>query len=276
MTGQAVIAESVYPVTYQKLLLYRVRAFEAYPQLVHAIFTRKGGASTGPFYSFNLSTAVRDHSGAVERNVHQACEALGIEPEQTVACHLVHGAEIIQVDHSNRQPLMGKADGLITAEAGIFLFLRFGDCTPLLFFDPVRKAVGLTHAGWRGTIQNAAGATIKAMVERLGCRPQDIIAVIGPAIGPCCYEVGPEVITAAAEAFGPIPSLFSRYNRQTGRAYFDMWQANQRQLAEAGVQQIVQSGLCTACRTEEFFSHRAEKGLTGRFGVIIGLTGGNA
>jgi polyphenol oxidase len=275
MTGQAVIAESVYPVTYQKLLLYRVRAFEAYPQLVHAIFTRKGGVSTGPFYSFNLSTAVRDHSEAVERNVHQACEVLGIEPEQTVACHLVHGAEIIKVDCSNRQPLMGKADGLITSETNIFLFLRFGDCTPLLFFDPVRKAVGLAHAGWRGTMQNAAGATIKAMVERLGCRPQDIIAVIGPAIGPCCYEVGLEVMTAAAEVFGAIPGLFSRYNRQTERAYFDMWQANQRQLTEAGVQQVVQSGLCTACRTEEFFSHRAEKGLTGRFGVIIGLVGGS-
>jgi YfiH family protein len=276
MTSQPVITESVYPVTFQTLLLYRVRVFEAYPQIVHGIFTRKGGVSTGPFHSLNLSTAVKDHSGAVERNIQSVCEALGVQPQQTVACHLVHGADILTVDRYNRQPLMAKADGLITVEPDIYLFLRFGDCTPLLFFDPVRNAVGLTHAGWRGTMQNAAGATVNAMVQRLGCRPQNIIAVIGPAIGPCCYEVGPEVMTAATETFEGPQGLFSRYSEQTQRAHFDMWAANQRQLAEAGVGQIVQSGLCTACRTDEFFSHRAEKGLTGRFGVIIGLAGSKA
>jgi YfiH family protein len=276
MTSQAVIAESVYPVAFQALLLYRVRAFEVYPQLVHGIFTRKGGVSAGPFHSLNLSTAVKDHAGAVEQNIQSACQALGIQSNQTVACHLVHGADVLTVDRSNRRPLMDKADGLITAEPGVYLFLRFGDCTPLLFFDPVRQVVGLTHAGWRGTMQNAAGATVKAMRERLGCRPQNIIAVIGPAIGPCCYEVGPEVMAAATEAFEGTEGLFSRHDAPAQRAYFDMWSANRRQLAEAGVGQIIETDLCTACRTDEFFSHRAEKGVTGRFGVIIGLAGGSA
>jgi copper oxidase (laccase) domain-containing protein len=125
-------------------------------------------------------------------------------------------------------------------------------------------------------MKNAAGATVRAMVGQLGCQPEDIIAVIGPAIGPCCYEVGPEVMTEAAETFQESDTLFTRRNGHANRAYFDMWEANRRQLAAAGVEQIIQSGLCTACRTDLFFSHRAEKGRTGRFGVIIGLRGESA
>jgi hypothetical protein len=161
---------------------------------------------------------------------------------------------------------------LITAEPDIYLNLRFADCTSLLFFDPIRQAIGLTHAGWRGTMQNAAGATVRAMVDNLGCNAGNIIAVIGPAIGPCCYEVGPEVIAAAADTFTDSASLFQP-NGKIQHAYFDMAEANRRQLAGAGVKHIIQSDLCTACRTDEFFSHRAENGQTGRFGVMMGLRG---
>jgi polyphenol oxidase len=97
--------------------------------------------------------------------------------------------------------------------------------------------------------------------------------LIGPAIGPCCYEVGPEVMAAARQSFNEIDALFTQRNNQTGQAHFDLWEANRQQLAAAGVRQIILSGLCTACRTDEFFSHRAERGRTGRFGVIIGLRG---
>ena len=110
-------------------------------------------------------------------------------------------------------------------------------------------------------------------MSRLGCRVQDITAVIGPAIGPCCYEVGPEVISAATEAFDEPDSLFTRHHSHSERANFDMGEANRRQLAAGGVTKIIQTGLCTACRTDLFFSHRAEKGRTGRFGVIIGVKG---
>jgi YfiH family protein len=122
-------------------------------------------------------------------------------------------------------------------------------------------------------MQNIAGATVRAMVEQLDCRAKDIIAVIGPAIGPCCYEVGREVMDAAATEFSESASLFIRRNGKPDHAHFDLWEANRRQLAAAGVTQIIQSGLCTACRTDHFFSHRAERGRTGRFGVIIGLRG---
>jgi copper oxidase (laccase) domain-containing protein len=110
-------------------------------------------------------------------------------------------------------------------------------------------------------------------VGRFGCQPQNIIAVIGPAIGPCCYQVGPEVITAAAESLAGHATLFEQRNGDHRYAYFNLGEANRRQLAAAGVKQIIQTDICTACQTDEFFSHRAEKGRTGRFGVIIGVRG---
>ena len=261
--------KGLYPVTIQELPLYRVGALSGYPNLVHAVSTRQGGVSQGPFYSLNLGASVGDLPQAVESNFRLFCQALSIVPEQTVSCHLIHSASVLTVNRFNRQRVLGKADGLITADTGLYLAMRFGDCTPLVFYDPVRGAVGLAHAGWRGTMLNIAGATVKAMEQQLGCRPQDIIAVIGPAIGPCCYEVGPEVITAARRAFDNPAELFSRRNG-SGRAYFDLWAANRQQLNAAGVKEVIPSAMCTACRTGEFFSHRAEKGRTGRCGVIIG------
>jgi YfiH family protein len=169
--------------------------------------------------------------------------------------------------------VVGQGDALVTAATGVFLNMRFADCAPILLHDPVRKAVGLAHAGWRGTVKNVAGATVQAMVNDLGCMPHNITAVIGPAIGPCCYQVGEDVIQAVQAAL-PHPSvgkatpLFSRRNGHY--AYFDLWEANSRQLAGAGVGQVIVSELCTACRTDQFFSHRAERGKTGRFGVVIG------
>jgi len=264
--------QGVYPVKVQNLLVYRIVAFEAYPHLRHAIFTRQGGYSQGPFASLNLGLSVGDDPETVNKNYEQVCGALDISPDQTVSCHLIHSADVLTVHPANRRRVMGQADGLITATPGIYLSMRFGDCTPLIFFDPVRGAVGLTHAGWRGTMQNAAGATVGAMAQQFGCRASDIIAVIGPAIGPCCYEVGPEVVDAAA-VLSDSGSLFVRRNGRADRVHFNMWEANRRQLAAAGVEQIIQSELCTACRTDQFFSHRAEQGRTGRFGVIIGLQG---
>jgi len=270
MSQQAV--NHTYPITVNNILLYRVHAFDAYPELNYAILTRQGGVSQAPYQSLNLGSTVGDDPVAVQTNFARTCQALDIHPEKVVSCHQIHSADILVVDRDNCQSIMGRADGLITVEPGIYLNLRFADCTPLLFYDPIRHAIGLTHAGWRGTMQNAAGATVQAMVNELGCQAADIIAVIGPAIGPCCYEVGAEVMAAAADTFAGSASLF-QYNGKADQAHFDMWAANRRQLAARGVKHIIQSGLCTACRTDKFFSHRAENGQTGRFGVIMGLRG---
>ncbi len=265
-------ANGLYRMQGDGIPFFRVAAFDVYPSLTYGIFGRQGGVSLPPFATLNLGHAVGDEPQAVQENFERACAALGISSGQTTACHLYHSANIATVTRKNQQRVMGWADGLITAEPDIFLVMRFGDCTPLIFFDPVRQAVGLTHAGWRGTMKNAAGATIAALTERLGCRPKNIIAVIGPAIGPCCYEVGQDVIEAAGKSFVDITGLFEE-NGKPDHAHFDMWAANRRQLIAAGVEHIIESGLCTACHTDLFFSHRAEKGQTGRFGVIIGRQG---
>ena len=267
------MGETIYPVRLGGVLLYRVWAFEAWSGLRHAIFTRQGGVSRAPYASLNVGSTVGDEPEAVKENLRRVCAALDIGPEQVATCYQVHGAEVLTVGAGRRAAVLGSADGLVTAETGVYLFLRFADCTPLLFFDPVRRAVGLAHAGWRGTMKNVAGATVETMVKGLGCKAEDMVAVVGPAIGPCCYEVGPEVMMAAAAHFADPADLFRRRNGTEERAYFDMAAANRRQLAEQGVGQIISTEICTACQTERFFSHRAEAGRTGRFGVMIGLSG---
>ncbi len=255
--------------------VYRFDQLGGDPSLVHAVFTRLGGVSRPPYASLNLGHTVGDDLAAVQVNHNRMFQALGLDRSQAVGCHLTHGADVFVVTASDRGQILGRADAIVTAEAGVYLSMRFADCTPILLHDPVRRAVGLAHAGWRGTVKNVAGAVVRAMVDELGCSPEAITALIGPAIGPCCYQVGDEVIQAVEGAFslagstgnGQAP-LFSRRN---GRfAFFDLWEANRRQLLAAGAGQVGVAGLCTACHTDHFFSHRAERGQTGRFGVVIG------
>jgi hypothetical protein len=250
------------------LPVYRLDQLDECPGLVHAIFTRQGGVSRAPFATLNLGHTVGDDPAAVETNHHRVFQALNVQPDQVVTCHLTHSTDVIVVTGRNGGGLSGKGDALVTAHVGVYLSMRFADCLPLLLRDPVRGAVGLAHAGWRGTVRNVAGAVVQTMVDHLGCRAQNITAVIGPGIGPCCYRVGSEVIQAVEAAFDDGEPLLSR--RSGHQAYFDLWQANRRQLLAAGVGRVLVMGICTACHPQHFFSHRAEHGRTGRFGVVIG------
>jgi YfiH family protein len=147
--------------------------------------------------------------------------------------------------------------------------LRFADCTPVLLHDPVRRVVGLAHGGWRGIAAGVARRAVQAMRDAYGCRPADIVAGIGPAIGPCCYEVGEDVAGAIGRAFPGAPGLLSP--RPNGRWHLDLWSAARLQLVGAGVRRVHVAGVCTACRTDEWYSHRAERGRTGRHAVVIGM-----
>ena len=265
----------------EALPVYRFAHLKEDPRLVHAVFTRSGGVSLAPYASLNLGHTVGDDPAAVQTNHDRVYQALGISPSQSVTCHLTHSSEVLNVTAVQvGRRVLGQADALITAHRGVYLSMRFADCAPILLHDPVRGAVGLAHAGWRGTVENVAGAAVEAMVSRLGCSSRHITAVIGPAIGPCCYQVGEEVIQAVRNGFqsdarvnGDVDGLFSR---RSGRyAHFDLWEANRRQLAAAGVGRVVVAGICTACHTDQFFSHRAEAGRTGRFGVVIGFRNGD-
>ncbi len=234
----------------------------------HAIFTRKGGVSPPPWSSLNLGSMLGDDFDNVSANLKLACDALQINPNQTATCLQVHGGDVLVAVPGESAQFLGDADAMVAGEAGVYLTMRFADCVPILFYDPVARSVGMAHAGWRGTMKNVMGNTIKAMQRHFGSRAADVRVAIGPSIGPCCYQVGDDVFKAARNTFGnPAPFFVHRENG----LYFDIWQANLRQAHNAGATQIVNSELCTACRTREFFSHRAEKGKTGRFVAFIGL-----
>jgi YfiH family protein len=147
--------------------------------------------------------------------------------------------------------------------------MRFADCVPVLLHDPVRRVIGLAHAGWLGTIRGVARSAIENMQKRYGSEPRDILAAIGPSIGPDHYEVGQDVIQKIEESFGEKAEGLVGW--RDGRSYLDLWKANRLQLEQAGVQQIEVAEVCTACHLEDWFSHRAEKGKTGRFGAIMAL-----
>jgi YfiH family protein len=147
--------------------------------------------------------------------------------------------------------------------------MRFADCVPILLHDPIRKVVGIAHAGWRGTVQKTAQAAVLAMQTKYGSRPEDILAAIGPSICVEHYEIGDEVAEQIKSAFGADSNSFLSSNNGVDR--FDLWYANQYLLEKAGLRNIEISGICTACHLKDWYSYRAENGRTGRFGALIAL-----
>lgn len=253
--------------------------FTAWPangRVQHAIFTRQGGVSPAPFASLNLSVSVADEVERVYANRRRAYGLFGRDSDDVIHAHLVHGYAVTAVTQAQNGTWIPHTDGLITNEPGCALTMNFADCAPILLYDPVHHAIGLGHAGWQGAVKDLPGAMVRAMQQQFSSRPGDLIAAVGPCIGPCCYEVGEPVISAVRAAFANPDTLLIAnsqsliVNRQSS-IVFDLPEANRRCLQGAGVQQVELSGCCTACRTDLFFSHRAEKGKTGRFGAMIAL-----
>jgi len=204
----------------------------------------------------------------VEENHRRALAALGVRHERVVTPHQVHGTHVQVVGLADSSTVQPATDGLLTATPQVTLLLRFADCVPLLLFDPVHRAVGLVHSGRQSTAGNIAGQAVRTLVEHVGSDPADLWAGVGPAIGPCCYEVGPDVIPSITQAS---PRGVQVLHRRNGALYLDLPGLVRAQLQAAGVNQIEMANLCTACHTDEWFSHRAEGGQTGRFGVLVTL-----
>ncbi|MGB3713890.1 MAG: peptidoglycan editing factor PgeF [Candidatus Promineifilaceae bacterium] len=250
--------------------------FESFPndgRIRHAIFTRQGGVSPAPYDSLNLSVSVNDDHANVFSNRAKAYSTHGRRNETLVHAHLKHGAVVAQVSHRNDGEYVGPADGIISNEPGCGLTMNYADCSPILLFDPEHQAIGLGHAGWKGAVVDLPGALMLAMQEAFGSQPSAIIAAIGPSIGPCCYQVGEPVLSAVRASFDEVESLLLPDNdgdpHQYARRLFDLPEANRRRLTAAGVEHIEMAGLCTACRSDLFFSHRADDGRTGRFGALV-------
>jgi YfiH family protein len=253
------------------LAFYTFEALEAYPELVHAITTRHGGVSTGPHSSLNVSNKLGDDPKAVEENLLRICAALGLERDDLTSPNQRHTANVRRVGAAERGHIQVGYDALVTDQARVPLLLRYADCVPVLIYDPAHRAAAVVHSGWRGTVLGAPQAAVESLVREFDSRPEDLVAAIGPSIGPCCYEVGPEVVSAVREAFTGGDGLLSV--RSGGRVHLDLWAANRRWLTGCGVRssRIEVGEMCTACHTEEFYSHRAEHGKTGHFAALMSL-----
>jgi YfiH family protein len=246
---------------------YRFEKIAGEPSLEHGLFTRLGGVSRPPCATLNLGHTVGDDLSAVAVNHERALGVLSWQREDVATCYQVHGARVAVVGLDDRSKVQPETDALVTNTPGVGLMMRFADCVPVLFFDRQRRVIGIAHAGWRGVAAGVVQATVATMLEAFGCQSQDVWAGIGPSIGPCCYEVGQEVVERVSMAVqGPAPFWY-----EDGRVRLDLWAAVRSQLDQAGVGQVEAAQLCTACRTDEWFSHRAERGKTGRHGVVIGL-----
>lgn len=240
---------------------------------VNGCSTRLFGKSAIVEGTFNLALHVGDEPELVLENRRRYAEALGVKPESFTTCAQVHGSQVVKVT----QELVGsgalefantikETDSLITDLAGVPLLLFYADCTPVLLADPKTGAIGLAHAGWRGTVAGIAKKTVAAMVQEFGCEPSDILGAIGPAIGACCYEVDDFVRNQAAGY-----EKFFEPNGKIGKYQLDLWGYNRQQLLEAGLksEHIAVAEVCTADNSQLICSYRAEKGQTGRMGVCL-------
>ncbi len=214
-------------------------------------------------------------------------EALGLTPDRVWRMRQVHGCDVFTVTADGHQapgasepPSLPQVDALVTDRTDVALAVQVADCVPLLLADPRTGAVAATHAGWRGTAANVAGATVARLVRELGTRPADLVAAIGPSIGPSCFQVGPEVrddFLRASDGSALRPDAW--FAPDVGdRLRLDIWRANQDQLVEAGVrpERVHVAGLCTVTHVEHFFSYRRERQATGRMVGVIRSRGARA
>lgn len=229
--------------------------------------TRIGGVSTGETATMNLSFKRKDTEENVRENYRRLAAAMERPVESLCLSRQVHGVEILEAtaDDAYRSLTPGaisrEGDAWISDDPSLTLIRHHADCTPVYLADPRHRAMALVHAGWKGTVGRITQLTAEAMFRRYGTRPEELLAVIGPAIDQCCFEIGPDVIALLEEGF-PGDGLVIEHD---GSAYGDLKRCNQLQLTRLGVlpEHILTSSLCTACRTDLLYSHRKEKGHTG-------------
>ncbi|MDT8896847.1 peptidoglycan editing factor PgeF [Thermanaerothrix sp. 4228-RoL] len=240
------------------------------PAVVHGVFTRLGGVSPVPWASLNLGGNLGDTRENIIENRRRIFEVVNRKVETIFDVWQVHSDIVVCTDQP--RPLdtpHSRADAILTQNPNVTLFMRFADCVPIFLYDPENNVVGLVHAGWKGTLAAVTYKAIEVMRTKYGSVPSNILAAIGPSIGPDHYVVGPEVIEGVKQTFQEDSEAL--LIQRNGRTYFDLWQANTLWLSKAGVAQVEIAGLCTACDTHHWYSHRGEAGRTGRFGALIAL-----
>jgi polyphenol oxidase len=271
----------------QPPVIVRIPEWQKYKWLRHGFSTRPNGTSRVYGGStLNLGWTKEDDPAAVAENRQRFLRAIDDHtPSAIITLRQVHSATVRLVKQEDGalegklQTAEGKAvlegDGLITDRPGVLLAVGTADCVPVLVVDIEKRVAAAFHAGWRGTAAQIVEQGIETMREEYGTRVEDLMAAIGPSIGPCCYTVGEEVRNAFSQRFGYADRLF---NQREGQAYFNLWEANRQQLLHAGLtnRQIALVGECTACKRDEggelrYFSHREQHGVAGRMLNVVGI-----
>ncbi len=242
------------------------RLFSSIPGLVHAVFTRHGGVSRGPYRSLNVAWGNGDCPADVAENIRRIKDFLHLQT--MVAAPQVHGNAIHLVDEAAVGGYEDKGslfqappgDALVTRLQGVGLLIKVADCQAVFIVDPVRRVIANVHCGWRGSVGGIVPQTVDFLVEHLGSDPRDLMAAVGPSLGPCCAEF--------VHYRDELPAAFHGYQRSRSR--FDFWAITRDQLVERGVsaERIELARRCTVCETDNFFSYRRER-RTGRFAAVI-------
>jgi polyphenol oxidase len=259
--------------------LFRFSNLSKFPNLCHFITTRKGGVSEPPFDSLNLGFHTADKTENVISNWKILSDVSKIELDSLVIAHQVHQGRVVVADHSTIRGAwsdptkeIDNTDAFITKEKNICIMVKVADCVPILVYDPVLHIAAAIHAGWKGTVNSVTANTIKTLINTFNCKPQNLIAGIGPSIGPCCYQIGIDVEKAILEKWGTTEKFLVKTSGSI-RSNFDLWYANRFELIRMGVKSknIESAGVCSRCNSELYFSVRASGGNTGRFcaGIML-------
>ena len=250
----------------------------AWAGAAHGFSTRLGGVSPAPMDTLNLGANRRDDPANVRENFTRFCAAIGADVNALVKNHQIHGDVIRPVTREDilpapESPGVAEADGLVTDRPGVCLTIFSGDCIPVLLYDPVRRCIAAVHAGWRGTALGAAARAAEVMVRDYGCKPERILAAIGPGIGPCCFETHIDVPDALRSGLGADAGPFIRPLSRQGKFSVDLKGANAKWLERAGLDpaHIAVCSACTACRPDEFWSHRVQGNGRGSMAALIQL-----
>lgn len=245
----------------------------------HLFSTRRGGVSKGIFSSMNLSYTRGDQKEAVDENFRRIAAVLGSTSDKVVCSDQTHTTNIRLVKEEDqgkgvvREKDYHDIDGLITNVPGLILATFYADCVPLFFVDTAHKAIGLSHSGWRGTVEKMGAYTLKAMEEAFGTRPEEVKAAIGPSICQKCYEVSEDVAQQFFTAFPDNQDEILMPGKEKGKYQLNLWEANRIVLLQAGIlsQNLEVTDVCTCCNSEYLFSHRASQGKRGNLGAFLEL-----
>ncbi len=242
-----------------RLSVFKFESFKKYKNIVHFVTTKEGWVSGNKPRFTGDSESI--YSG-FRKELSVSCES---DAGQFVFPRQTHSDRVAVVTSENYTSTIDDTDALITNEPGLFVCVQTADCVPILLFDPVKKVVSAIHAGWKGTVSKIAKKTVQQMVDQFGCNPTDIVAGIGPSIHMHAYEVGPEVVEAVEANFRNYPALL-KPSMNEGRAFLDLWEANQTVLMESGVpeENIEIMGLCSFEHGDLFYSARRDGTDTGR------------